>query len=69
MKKRSMKSLQVGCRHNVVTSLCEGSNGDELRTLAGRGCQGTNTAFKSRHALLKDVDSRLVKLVSGWLAG
>lgn len=52
-------AVQVRRGDNVVTSVCESANGDELGSLAGRGSQGSDTTFQRSYALLKDIDSRL----------
>lgn len=54
-------SIQVGCRDNIITSMCERSDGNELRSLARRGCkssyatlQRSNSGFEDAHCWVAD---------------
>lgn len=64
-------AVQAAGRDDVVTLGRKGGNGHELGCLAGRGCDGGNTAFEGSDALLEDIDSGLsrTKLDSERYAG
>lgn len=48
-------SVEVGRGNNIVARVRKGVDGNELRALAGRGCQSCDTAFQGCDALFKDV--------------
>lgn len=54
-------TVEVGGGDNVVAGVSEGSDGDELGSLARGGGNSGDTALKSSYPLLEDIDGRLVK--------
>jgi hypothetical protein len=57
-------AVKVAGRDDVVASLGEGRNGNELSSLARGGGQSSNTALKGSYPLLEDIDGGLDRRVS-----
>lgn len=52
-------TVQVARRYDIVTGVSKSRNRQKLGCLAGRGCDGSNTALESRNALFEDIYRRL----------
>lgn len=49
-------AVEIGRRDDVVASMGEGADCEELSGLTRRGCKSSDTTFESGYSLLKDVD-------------
>lgn len=52
-------AVQVARSYDVVASVGKRGDGHELRSLAGRSCNGCHTPLEGGDALLKNINSRL----------
>lgn len=54
-------TVKVGGGDDVVASMGEGVDGNELSGLAGGGSQSSDTTLKGSYPLLEDIDSGLLR--------